>query len=136
MTGAIQIAGTDATTQLPFFVVACDYTLIGEELYAASAYLSREPLAVGALKGQDWGKFVFMVFLVVGTVLALVAGVDVGRVLEHLGALITGGGGASDARKATPGPADLHGDHRLHRPASCRTRLGRRLQRVPAERSS
>ena len=82
MTGAIQIAGTDATTQLPFFVVACDYTLIGEELYAASAYLSREPLAVGALKGQDWGKVVFMLFLVVGTVLALVTGLDVGRVLE------------------------------------------------------
>jgi hypothetical protein len=82
MTGAIQIAGTDATTQLPFFVVACDYTLIGEELYAASAYLSREPLAVGALKGQDWGKVVFLLFLVVGTVLALVTGLDVGRVLE------------------------------------------------------
>ena len=82
MTGAIQIAGTDATTQLPFFVVACDYTLIGEELYAASAYLSREPLAVGALKGQDWGKVVFMLFLVVGTLLALVTGLDVGRVLE------------------------------------------------------
>jgi hypothetical protein len=82
MTGAIQIAGTDATTQLPFFVVSCDYTLIGEELYAASAYLSREPLAVGALKGQDWGKVVFMLFLVVGTILALVTGLDVGRVLE------------------------------------------------------
>jgi hypothetical protein len=82
MTGAIQIAGTDATTQLPFFVVACDYTLIGEELYAASAYLSREPLAVGALKGQDWGKVVLMLFVVVGTVLALVTGWDVGSVLE------------------------------------------------------
>lgn len=81
-TGAIQIAGTDSTTQLPFFVVACDYTLIGEELYAASAYLSREPLSVGALKGQDWGKFVFMVFLVVATVLALGFGVDIGHVLD------------------------------------------------------
>ena len=34
--GAIQIAGTDAVTQLPFFITTCDYTLIGEELYAAS----------------------------------------------------------------------------------------------------
>jgi hypothetical protein len=81
-TGAIQIAGTNATAQLPFFVVACDYTLIGEELYAASAYLSREPLAVGALKGQDWGKVVLMAFLVIGTLLALVTGLDVGSVLE------------------------------------------------------
>ncbi len=43
-TGAIQIAGTDSVFQLPFFITACDYTLIGEELYAASAYLSKEPL--------------------------------------------------------------------------------------------
>ncbi len=43
-TGAIQIAGTDAITQIPFFITTCDYTLIGEELYAASAYLAREPL--------------------------------------------------------------------------------------------
>ncbi len=35
--GAINIAGTTAVTQLPFFIVSCDYTLIGEELYAASA---------------------------------------------------------------------------------------------------
>ena len=44
-TGAIQVAGTANVHQLPFFVVACDYTLIGEELYAASAYLSGEPQA-------------------------------------------------------------------------------------------
>jgi len=56
-TGAIQIAGTDQVTQLPFFITACDYTLIGEELYAASAYLSREPLLLGSIKGQDWAKF-------------------------------------------------------------------------------
>ncbi len=68
-TGAIQIAGTDAQAQLPFFITACDYTLIGEELYAASAYLSREPLLVGSLKGQDLAKLVFMVMTLVGTIL-------------------------------------------------------------------
>ena len=47
--GSIQIAGTDEVTQIPFFVVACDYTLIGEELYAASAYLGREPVLLGTL---------------------------------------------------------------------------------------
>jgi len=80
-TGAIQIAGTDSIAQLPFFVVACDYTLIGEEMYAASAYLSREPLSVGALKGQDWGKVIIMAALIVGTILSLV-GVNFVRVLE------------------------------------------------------
>jgi hypothetical protein len=33
--GAMQVAGTDSTIQLSFFMVACDYTLIGEELFAA-----------------------------------------------------------------------------------------------------
>ena len=68
-TGAIQIAGTDASTQLPFFVTTCDYTLIGEELYAASAYLSREPLVLGSLKGQDMAKVFMMVMIVIGTLL-------------------------------------------------------------------
>ena len=66
-TGAIQIAGTDAFTQLPFFVTTCDYTLMGEELYAASAYLSREPKLVGTLRGQDIGKAILIVVLFVGT---------------------------------------------------------------------
>ena len=69
-TGAIQIAGTDSDHQLPFFVTTCDYTLIGEELYAASAYLSREPVLVGTLRGQDFGKAFIMSVLVVGTALA------------------------------------------------------------------
>ncbi|MBM4124066.1 MAG: hypothetical protein FJ246_03785 [Nitrospira sp.] len=69
-TGAIQIAGTDSDHQLPFFVTTCDYTLIGEELYAASAYLSREPVQVGTLRGQDIGKGVILVVLAIGTVLA------------------------------------------------------------------
>ena len=56
--GAIQIAGTAQPAQLPFFVAACDYTLIGEEFFAASAYLSGEPGQIGSLKGQDIGKLV------------------------------------------------------------------------------
>ncbi len=55
-TGAIQIAGQADPTQLPFFVVTCDYTLIGEELYAAGAYLSREPILLGSMRGQDIAK--------------------------------------------------------------------------------
>ena len=70
-TGAIQIAGTDALHQLPFFIVTCDYTLIGEELYAASAYLSREPMLLGSLKGQDVGKGLIMIVIVLQTLLFL-----------------------------------------------------------------
>ncbi|MCD6579557.1 hypothetical protein J7L48_08765 [bacterium] len=67
--GAIQIAGTDAITQIPFFITSCDYTLIGEELYAASAYLSREPLLLSTLKVQDMGKAFVMFLLVIGVIL-------------------------------------------------------------------
>jgi len=68
-TGAIQVAGTANVHQLPFFVVACDYTLIGEELYAASAYLSGEPKLVGGLKGADLMKILIITTILVGCVL-------------------------------------------------------------------
>jgi hypothetical protein len=71
--GAIQVAGTAMPTQLPFFVAACDYTLIGEELFAASAYLSKDRKMMGSLKGQDAGKAIAMVFIVVGVVVATLA---------------------------------------------------------------
>jgi len=74
-TGAIQIAGTDALAQLPFFIAACDYTLIGEELYAASAYLSREPLLMGAIQGQDYSKLVIAGCIVIVTLLELLFGI-------------------------------------------------------------
>jgi hypothetical protein len=66
--GAIQIAGTADVTQLPFFVTTCDYTLLGEELYAASAYLSREPVLLGSIKAQDIAKVILMVIMGVGIV--------------------------------------------------------------------
>ena len=64
--GAIQIAGTAMPAQLPFFVTACDYTLIGEELFAASAYLSKEPKLLGSLKGQDYAKAIFLMLIILG----------------------------------------------------------------------
>ncbi len=68
--GAIQIAGTAMPSQIPFFVAACDYTLIGEELFAASAYLSREPKLLGSLKGQDAGKLFFLILIIAGVIAA------------------------------------------------------------------
>lgn len=71
--GAIQIAGTAMPSQLPFFIAACDYTLIGEELFAASAYLSDEPRQLGALKGQDVGKVIAMAVILVTAALFTLA---------------------------------------------------------------
>jgi hypothetical protein len=67
-TGAIQIAGQADPTQLPFFVATCDYTLIGEELYAAGAYLSREPVLLGSMRGQDFAKALLIVLGLSGIV--------------------------------------------------------------------
>ena len=67
--GAIQIAGTGSSSQIPFFVTACDYVLIGEEFYAASAYLSGSPEMIGSIKGQDYVKLLCMIFI--GIVVAL-----------------------------------------------------------------
>jgi len=71
--GAIQIAGTAETAQLPFFVAACDYTLIGEEFFAASAYLSGEPDQLGSLRGQDIGKVIVAATLLIGCGMATAA---------------------------------------------------------------
>ena len=62
--GAIQIAGTGSPAQIPFFVTACDYTLIGEEFFTASAYLSKKPELLGSIKGQDIVKLIGMVLMI------------------------------------------------------------------------
>jgi|GEM_PF-85173 len=78
--GAIQIAGTTSDAQLPFFFTSCDYTLIGEELFAASAYLSKEPMLVGALKGQDGGKLLLIIVIPIITALMTVSALKKGNV--------------------------------------------------------
>lgn len=66
--GAIQIAATVSYYQIPFFILACDYTLMGEELYAASAYLSDNPVLRGSLVGQDLGKILITLLIVLGSI--------------------------------------------------------------------
>jgi hypothetical protein len=73
--GAIQLAGTTETTQLPFFVAACDYTMIGEEIYAASCYLRPEPVLLGTLKGEDFIRFWLIVLTTATVVLGTVGAV-------------------------------------------------------------
>ncbi len=102
--GAIQVAGTAMPSQLPFFVAACDYTLIGEEFFAASAYLSGEAHQLGSLKGQDVGKGIGATLVVLGclvltaTTLFTVRGFDVGLLTaigDYLTQNVLGDGGLS-----------------------------------------
>jgi len=81
--GAIQIAGTDSTIQLSFFIVACDYTLIGEELFAASGYLSGDQSILASVRAQDIMKVIIVVIMLIaviwGTVLELTGAEDAWR---------------------------------------------------------
>jgi hypothetical protein len=94
--GAIQIAGTAETAQLPFFVAACDYTLIGEEFFAASAYLSGEPDQLGTLLGQDLAKAACWVAVIAaaaaGTVAALAGNESFAAGVAALRQAMGGGG--------------------------------------------
>jgi hypothetical protein len=64
--GSIQLAGTARGYQIPFFAVICDYLLIAEEIYAAGAYLSKDPITSGTIMGQDYGKIVAMILMILG----------------------------------------------------------------------
>lgn len=96
--GAIQIAGTAETAQMPFFVAACDYTLIGEEFFAASAYLSGEPDQMGTVLGQDAIKALVWVIVALGAVLGTLAALgkddnSLQQMVNAISSALGGGGG-------------------------------------------
>jgi hypothetical protein len=68
--GAIQVGGTGRVIQVPFFIAACDYTLVGDELFVAGAYIGRKPIPVGAVYAQDFGKWLTLALVIVGSLLA------------------------------------------------------------------
>jgi hypothetical protein len=64
--GAVQVAGTTETNQIPFLITACDYVIIGDEFYAASAYLSGNRTLLGSIVGQDYCKLVLLAVVLIG----------------------------------------------------------------------
>ena len=70
--GAMQVAATTSPEQVAFFISACDYTLIGEELFAASAYLTKEPVQLGSLIAQDRAKLLFFILIIIGIIIATI----------------------------------------------------------------
>ncbi len=66
--GCFQISAS--MEQIPFFVAVCDYAMIGEELYAASAYVSDDESQRATIAGQDIGKVIVIALVVVGAVLS------------------------------------------------------------------
>jgi len=66
--GAVQVGATQDVQQIPFFVAGCDYYLIGEEMYAASAYLSHDPLLSGTIVAEDVYKFLIFGLIILGVI--------------------------------------------------------------------
>ena len=74
--GAMSVGGTDSFSQLCWFVAGCDYSLLGEEIYALGAYMGKDPVSVGAIAGQDIIKMAVLIITLVGVILTQV-GIDV-----------------------------------------------------------
>lgn len=81
--GAIQIGATKNTHQMPFITMQCDYSLIGDELYAAATMISRDPVRVGFLVGQEFGKVFCLVVLFVGVLLRMVGNLAIPTYLSR-----------------------------------------------------
>jgi len=67
--GVLQIAGDPGLFQVPFFVCTCSHTIIGEEYFAAGAYVSRDPSMRASLVSQDLIKAIIGGLILAGTIL-------------------------------------------------------------------
>lgn len=63
--GCYQIGGNKM-----IFVVTCEYFMLGEELFAAGAYISKDPALVGSIAQQDISKGLLLGFLILGVILS------------------------------------------------------------------
>jgi hypothetical protein len=67
--GLSQIAGAADPQTLPFIFTTSDETLVGEEIYAASAYLYSLPEHIGILLAQDWMRALIALIILIGVIL-------------------------------------------------------------------
>jgi len=74
--GAMQIGGTARQSQLPAFVASCDYLIIGDEMFAANAYVTQDEQQISNIAGQDIVRAMILAIMILGT-LASLAGINV-----------------------------------------------------------
>lgn len=70
--GAVSIGSTTDQSATPLMGMFCDYMLIGEEMYAASAEITGDPLATATLAGEDWMKILLLGLMIVGVLANMV----------------------------------------------------------------
>jgi len=61
-----QVGGATSPSILPFLYVSVDHALIGEEIFAAGAYLRRRTLHLASLATQDWLRTAVILAIVIG----------------------------------------------------------------------
>lgn len=66
-----QIGGTTSPEVLPFVYTSVEHPLLGEEIYAAGAYLSRKPAHLSSLLAQDTVRAVIVITLILGAILRM-----------------------------------------------------------------
>jgi hypothetical protein len=66
--GIDQVGGTASPQILPFVYASADHTLIGEEIFAAGAYLLDKTSHIASLATQDWIRTAIIITIVIGIV--------------------------------------------------------------------
>lgn len=64
--GLGQVGGTTSPQVLPFVYASVDHTLIGEEIFAAGAYLLDKTSHIASLATQDWLRTAVIVTIIIG----------------------------------------------------------------------
>lgn len=73
--GAMNIGGTARQSQLPAFVSSCDYLIIGDEMFAANAYVTKDENQIANIAGQDIVRIIIVAIMVLGALASLI-GID------------------------------------------------------------
>ncbi len=69
--GSLSLAGSDSITAQSVFVASAQEPLIGEELYAAGAYINSGLIHVSSVRAQDVFRWVLIIAILVGAVMKM-----------------------------------------------------------------
>lgn len=72
--GTKYIGGTSDPNTLPFIYATAEEALLGEEIYAAGAYLEKQPAHIGSLIAQDTMRWLIFLFILAGILIASLSG--------------------------------------------------------------
>jgi hypothetical protein len=75
--GGMNVGGTGRWIMVYAFAMMCDYVFLGEEIYAAGAVVSENPLMLSGVVIEEVGKIFVFLLLAIGFILAAI-GLDVG----------------------------------------------------------